>query len=63
MKDKHEKDKQDLQNTTQKTKHRATETPLKTGVNSGATEGWACSSVFVTMETQAFRGLWLRCLI
>jgi hypothetical protein len=39
MKDKHEKDKQDLQNTTQKTKHRATQTPLKTGVNSGATEG------------------------
>ena len=31
----------DLQNTTQKTKDRSTLTPLKTGVNSSATEGRA----------------------
>jgi len=29
----------DLQNITQKTKDRATQTPLKTGVNSGAPKG------------------------
>ena len=31
----------DLQNTTQKIKDRATRTPLKTGMNSGAPEGWS----------------------
>ena len=33
-----EKDNNDLQNTTQKTKDRATQTPLKIGMNSGAPE-------------------------
>jgi hypothetical protein len=32
--------KNDLQNATQKTKEQATQTLLKTGVNSGAPEGW-----------------------
>jgi hypothetical protein len=33
----------DIPNIKQKTKDRATRTPLKTGVNSGAPEGWVCS--------------------
>jgi len=32
--------KNDLQNITQKTKDRATRTPLKIGMNSDAPEGW-----------------------
>ena len=36
--------KNDIQNTAQKTKDRATRTPLKTGVNSRAPDGWVGSS-------------------
>jgi len=43
----------DLQNTTQKTKDRATRTPLKPGMNSGAPEGLTVPAPHVTPQLHA----------
>jgi hypothetical protein len=48
QKKKDERTNNDLQNITQKTKDRVTQTPLKHGVNSGAPEGLAVPAPLVT---------------
>ena len=47
----------DLQNITQKTKDRATRTPLKPGVNSGAPEEVAVPAPYVTAVVLLFNNL------